>query len=117
MKYSLNKNNDYTVLSLEESKLDSSIAPELKSELLNLQATGTRNLILDLSGTKYIDSSGLSALLTGNRLFSENDGAFVLAALSDFVLKLITISQLQNILNITPTVKEAEAMIVESNAE
>jgi anti-sigma B factor antagonist len=56
---------------------------------------------------KYVDSSGLSAILVGNRIFSEDGGIFVLAALNDHVKKLIKISQLNNVLNILPTIEEA----------
>jgi len=107
MKYTIDKQEKYTLVKLKEEKLDSSIAPNLKSDFITLSAEGTRNLILDLSEVKYIDSSGLSALLVGNRLFTEKSGQFVLAAITDHVMKLIKISQLDNVLNILPTVTEA----------
>ena len=92
MKFSVDKQEKYTLLTLGEEKLDSTISPELKSEFVNLQTTGVTSLILNLSATKYADSSGLSALLTGNRTFSENGGSFVLAGITPFVEKLLTIS-------------------------
>lgn len=92
---------------LHEEKLDSSVAPGLKSELITLHAEGVRNIVLDLSEVKYTDSSGLSALLVGNRIMQEDGGVFVLAALSDHTSKLIKISQLDSVLNILPTVEEA----------
>ena len=62
---------------------------------------------MDLSEVKYTDSSGLSALLVGNRIVQEDGGIFVLASLSDHTTKLIKISQLDSVLNILPTVEEA----------
>ena len=56
---------------------------------------------------KYTDSSGLSALLVGNRTIHQNGGLFVLACMSDHVMKLIKISQLDGVLNILPSVEEA----------
>ncbi|HMQ01313.1 MAG TPA: STAS domain-containing protein, partial [Cyclobacteriaceae bacterium] len=53
------------------------------------------------------DSSGLSALLVGNRVVQEDGGIFVLAALQDHTMKLIKISQLDSVLNILPSVEEA----------
>ena len=64
-------------------------------------------MIVDLSQVKYIDSSGLSSLLVGNRVFTENKGTFILACVSDHAMKLIKISQLDKVLNILPTVAEA----------
>lgn len=107
MKYTIDKQEKYTLLSLQEEKLDSSIAPNLKSEMVTLHAEGARNLILDLGEVKYTDSSGLSALLVGNRILQEDGGIFVLTRLSEHTLKLIKISQLDSVLNILPSIEEA----------
>lgn len=107
MKYTIDKQEKYTLLKLHEEKMDSSVAPNLKSELVTLHAEGARNIILDLSEVKYTDSSGLSALLVGNRIFQEEGGIFVLACLSDHTMKLIRISQLDSVLNILPSVEES----------
>ncbi|MBL3658588.1 MULTISPECIES: STAS domain-containing protein [Fulvivirga] len=107
MKYTIDKQDKYSLLKLHEEKLDSSIAPSLKSELITTHAEGVKNIILDLSEVKYTDSSGLSALLVGNRVIQEDSGIFVLAGLSEHTHKLIKISQLDSVLNILPTVEEA----------
>jgi anti-anti-sigma factor len=107
MKYTIDKQEKYSLLKLHEEKMDSTVAPALKSELITLHAEGIRNIILDLSEVKYTDSSGLSALLVGNRILQEDGGIFVLACLSDHTQKLIRISQLDSVLNILPTVQEA----------
>lgn len=107
MKYSVDKQDKYTVFKLHEEKLDTVLAPNLKSELVTLNAEGVENMILDLAEVKYTDSSGLSAILVGNRVFSESNGFFVLAKVTDHVMKLIKISQLDSVLNITASVEEA----------
>jgi anti-sigma B factor antagonist len=107
MKYTIDKQEKYAMLRLHEEKLDSGVAPNLKSELITLHAEGVSNIILDLSEVKYTDSSGLSALLVGNRIVQEDGGIFVLTALSDHTMKLIKISQLDSVLNILPKVEEA----------
>jgi anti-sigma B factor antagonist len=107
MKYTIDKQEKYSLLRLHEEKMDSSVAPGLKSELITLHAEGVRNIILDLTEVKYTDSSGLSALLVGNRIIQEDSGIFILACLSDHTTKLIKISQLDSVLNIMPTVEEA----------
>jgi anti-anti-sigma factor len=107
MKYTIDKKEKYSLLHLHEEKLDSSVAPGLKSELITLHAEGVRNIILDLNEVKYTDSSGLSALLVGNRIVQEDGGIFILTSLSDHTMKLIKISQLDSVLNILPKVEEA----------
>ena len=88
-------------------KLDSQISPALKSELVVLNADDFKNVIIDLTDTRYCDSSGLSAILVANRLCKNSGGTFVLCGLQRSVFKLISISQLDTILNITPTLQEA----------
>lgn len=107
MNFKVDKQEKYTVIKVEAEKLDTSVAPSLKSELVMLNAQGAKNMIVDLSATKYCDSSGLSSILVANRLCKNVDGTFVLTALQDPVKKLISISQLDTILNITPTLEEA----------
>ncbi len=107
MKYAVDKQEKYSLIKLHENKLDTTLAPSLKSELITMHAEGVKNIILDLSEVKYTDSSGLSALLVGNRTFKQDGGIFVLASLSDHTAKLIKISQLESVLNIVPSVEEA----------
>jgi len=107
MKYQIDKQDRYAIFSLEEANLNSMIAPVLKSEFVFLKNEGVRNLILDLKEVQYIDSSGLSSILTANRLWSD-DGSFVMTNMnSDGVKKLIEISKLDTILTIIPTLDES----------
>ncbi|MEQ8580794.1 MAG: STAS domain-containing protein [Marinoscillum sp.] len=106
MKFSINRQDQYTILKIDEEKLDSTIAPEVKSEFVTLQAEGVKNIVLNMEVVKYSDSSGLSALLVGNRLFKDN-GSFVMCKLNEHVMKLISISQLDKVIDILPTEEEA----------
>ncbi len=107
MKYSIDKQEKYCLIKLHEEKLNSTIAPNLKSDFITLHAEGIKNVIIELADVKYTDSSGLSALLVGNRIFHEDGGIFVVAAVTDHVMKLIKISQLDGVLNLLPTAEEA----------
>lgn len=107
MKFSTNKQEKYTVLKLEEDNLNSILAPQLKSEFVFFYNEGVRNLILDLSDCKFVDSSGLSSILVADRLW-KNLGAFILTGIHhDAVKKLIEISRLDTVLKIIPTLQEA----------
>lgn len=107
MKYRIEKQELYAILSLDEENLNSTIAPGLKSDLIFLNQEGVRNLILDLANVKFVDSSGLSAILTGHRLWKDS-GSFILTGpLQPMVVKLIEISRLETILTIIPTVEES----------
>jgi anti-anti-sigma factor len=107
MKFTLDKKETHTVVSLGEENLNSIIAPDLKSEFVFLRNEGVRNLIFNMSDVKYVDSSGLSAILTANRLWN-GYGAFIITGIDHpAVKKLIEISKLNSILTILPTMTEA----------
>lgn len=107
MKIVLDKQEKYATLKLQEENLNSVIAPNVKSEFVFLRNEGVKNLIFDMSDVKYVDSSGLSAILTANRLWN-GYGAFVLTNVDHpAVKKLIEISRLETILTIVPTLAES----------
>jgi len=107
MKYTVDKQEKYTIYQLQEDNLNSLIAPELKSKFVIFFNEGVSNLILDLSEVKYVDSSGLSAILTADRLWKQL-GSFILTGIDHpAVVKLIEISQLNDVLTIIPTVSES----------
>jgi len=111
MSFKIEKTDKYTVIRVEVEKLDSNLAPSLKSELVVLNTDGAKNIIIDLSQTRYCDSSGLSAILVANRLCKNSQGVFVLTGLQEPVKKLISISQLDTILNITQNLEQALEML------
>lgn len=107
MKYSIDKQSHYSVITLEEETLNAQMAPHLKSDLIFQKQEGVPSLILDLKDVKFVDSSGLSAILTAHRLWKGN-GSFVLTGIvHPSVKKLIEISRLDSILAITSDVKFA----------
>ena len=112
MNFEIEKTDKYAVIKVQVEKLDSNIAPSLKSELVVLNTDGVKNIIIDLTLTRYCDSSGLSAILVANRLCRNSQGTFVLTGLQDAVKKLISISQLDSILTITTSLSEADTVFV-----
>jgi anti-sigma B factor antagonist len=112
MSFQINKQDKYTLITIQSDKLDTNIAPALKSELVVLNSDGVKNIIIDLASTRYCDSSGLSAILVANRLCKNAQGVFVLTGIQEPVKKLISISQLDSILIIKATAEEGIDHIV-----
>lgn len=111
MDFKIEKRDNHTLIQVLDEKLDTHVAPNLKSELVLVSGNGEKNIILDLSNSRYCDSSGLSAILVANRLCKNAKGTFVLTGLNEAVERLITISQLDTVLNIAESINEAEKMI------
>lgn len=98
MKFEIEQDDSYSVLTLKTDRLDSKIAPDLKSQIILLaNASEKGHLIVDLQSVSFADSSGLSALLMAHRLYRDTDRKFVLCGLSDRIKKLLEISQLNDI--------------------
>ena len=114
MEFKIDKFENHTLIKVLEEKLDTHIAPTLKSELVLVSGNGEKNIVLDLSNCRYCDSSGLSAILVANRLCKNASGTFVLTGLNDAVERLIIISQLDTVLNIANSLDEAVALIKEA---
>jgi len=110
-KFQIVKQDFYTLIKIQDEKLDTFLAPSLKSELVLLASNKEKNIIMDLSEVKYCDSSGLSAILVANRLSKNSGGIFVISGLQPAVQRLINISQLDSILNIADTLEEAERLV------
>ena len=112
MKFSTEIRDQIAIVTSHVEKLDALHAPELKGELVQLAKEGILHIILDMSESRYCDSSGLSAVLIGNRLCRDAEGSFILAGLQPSVEKLVQISQLDKVLNIVPTASEAYDFMV-----
>ena len=112
MKFSTEIRDNIATVKSHVEKLDALHAPDLKCELVQVAKEGTNHIVLDLSESRYCDSSGLSAVLIGNRLCRDSNGKFVLTGLQASVEKLIQISQLDRVLTIVPTASEGFDFLV-----
>ena len=113
MSFKIQKKDTYTLIKTNVEKLDTTVAPALKSELVLLNSDGVQNIIIDLSASRYCDSSGLSAILVANRLCKNANGRLIITGLQEPVRNLISISQLDSILNISESLEESIEMLRE----
>mmetsp|Transcript_218 Transcript_218/g.366 ORF Transcript_218/g.366 Transcript_218/m.366 type:complete len:113 (-) Transcript_218:79-417(-) len=111
MDFTVTQENRTSIIQVNVERLNASNASGLKAELSLLSKSSINNIVIDLSKTKYCDSSGLSALLLANRLCKDTNGMFVLCGLQDNVKKLISIAQLDKVLNIAENKEAAISQI------
>ena len=107
MKIEVTKEEKYVLVKVGESRLDAVLAPEVKAQLLILKSEGFKNIIIDLSEVEYTDSSGLSCILTANRICKEQGGLLVLASPQEQVKKLMEITQLHRVIESFNKIEEA----------
>lgn len=111
MSFRTEKYDNYTLIKFSTDKLDAVVSPDLKSELVLINKQGEKNILIDLESVRYCDSSGLSALLIGNRLCNEYKGSFILSSIQPTVAKLLVISQLDSIFKIAKTFDDALGLL------
>jgi anti-sigma B factor antagonist len=117
MNFIVRKEKHYSCIRVVRDHLDSFVSPELKAELVMLSNKKEQNIILDLKDCNYCDSSGLSAILVGNRLCGDAKGIFIICNLSPGVDRLIKLAMLDSILKIEPSFEEAEKLLLHTISE
>lgn len=111
MNFTLTQTSKYNILNIDENKLTAEFAPSLKSELI-LQADTKKSIICNLENVDYIDSSGLSCFLIGDRLFKDNKNQFILCNASEKTITIIKMTKLDTVLTLIPTIQEAKDFIL-----
>jgi anti-sigma B factor antagonist len=81
-------------------ELDVSTAPELVDICRSVYAQGTRDVVLDLTDTSFLDSSGLRALIGAQQLFGDDGGNVRLSHPSEPVMRLLEITGLSGYFSI-----------------
>jgi anti-sigma B factor antagonist len=107
MHFTIDQKDGVTIFKLNEARLDSLNAGQLKAEFLILAQPDVEKLILDLSQVSYVDSAGLSALLLAERQQTAHGGDVRLVGVNENVKSLLRITQLDRIFPMYATVPEA----------
>lgn len=103
MNFQISKTPNYTHIEVNNEKLDALIAHELKTIFNEMKEGESASVVLQLQHVKYIDSSGLTALLHGSRKCER----LVLLSPKGMVMKMLEISQLNQLLEISESLEEA----------
>jgi anti-sigma B factor antagonist len=80
---------------------------KFKGEIQSLVDEGHKNVILDLSGVPWINSTGLGILITGYHSVKAAEGSMKICNVKERVLSIFYISQLENIFDVYETREEA----------
>lgn len=95
-----------TILSVQ-GRLDAGTAPSFKSAIQEILSGETSELIIELSQTDFIDSSGLSAIVSALKRVNTKKGALLLAAPKMQAKVTLRLTMLDQILPIFPSLEEA----------
>lgn len=90
-------------------EIDVYTAPQLRERLDAEIDAGRYDVVVDLSGVTFMDSTGLGVLVGRLKQIRLNDGSMRLVCAHDRVLKVFVITGLDKVFAIYPTVGEAVA--------
>lgn len=91
--------NNVLVIDLREDNLDATNAREFKSAVQSLMQAH-EHVVLDMAGVKFVDSSGLGALLSCLRQANGRNGDFRLCNMTPSVRALFEMMRMHRVFNI-----------------
>jgi anti-sigma B factor antagonist len=92
-----------------EGEVDMFTAPKLRERLVQLVDEGKHRIVVNLQGVSFIDSMGLGTLVGGLKRVKEHQGTLALVCTDRPVMRVLTITGLNNVFPIFETVEEAVA--------
>ncbi len=101
------KTNGFSILTVLEERIDAHNSGELKDYLLQMIEKGENRIIVQLDQVRFIDSSGLGALLSGNKHIALKSGKFSLAGIQKQVLTVFELTRLNRVFEIYADLDEA----------
>lgn len=87
--------------------MDVATVPELDAAIQKRLADGYLVLVLDLAGVTFLDSSGLGVLVSHHKTLRRQSGSLRIANASPRVLAVLSITGLDEVLALYPTVQAA----------
>jgi anti-sigma B factor antagonist len=88
-------------------EVDLSTAPELRSRIEDLLDEGSRRVVVDLADVSFMDSSGLSVLVSGFKSMREAGGEMAVVCPNASIAKIFSITGLDRVFSIHPSLDEA----------
>jgi len=90
-------------------EVDIATAPKLREKLVELASQGAQNVVIDLEGVEFLDSTGLGVLIGGMKRLRGLDGDLTLVCTQPRILKVFEITGLNRAFTIHETVDAAVA--------
>lgn len=104
MAYNQREQGGYTVIELA-GEVDLSRSPQAREQILQVVNAG-RDLLVDMAGVTYIDSSGVASLVEGYQAARKSTQQFGLVALSAAAMSVLNLARLDKVFPIHASVED-----------
>lgn len=102
--YPTRTQSGFTIISLS-GEVDLYYSPQARKQILR-ELKQRRNVLVDLSGVSYIDSSGVATLVEGYQLARDKRLEFALVGVSDAAMRVLQLARLDKVFPIFASVGE-----------
>jgi len=110
MKFEDRTEGKVLVVKILESRIVADIAPQFKETMVSYIAKGNPVIVLDLSEVKFIDSTGLGALVGSLKAMGDKD-ELVLAGAKDSVSNMLKLTRMDKVFRMFPTAEDATSTL------
>ncbi|MFC1563385.1 STAS domain-containing protein [candidate division KSB1 bacterium] len=98
---------DIALLTISGKLMGGNETKEITEKVNSLLSDGIRKIVMDLGKVKWMNSTGLGALIESRRLITDKDGVLKLAAVADKIKSLLIITQILNLFETYETADRA----------
>jgi anti-sigma B factor antagonist len=102
----VSKVDSYAVVDVK-GEIDVYTAPKLREKLIELVSEGSYDVVVNLEGVDFLDSTGLGVLVGALKRVKAHDGSLALVCTQDKILKIFKITGLTKVFPIHSSVDEA----------
>ena len=88
-------------------EIDMATAPRFRQRLLAVIGAGAQNVVIDLSGVDFIDSTGLGVLMGAAKRVRSNGGDIRLVMTGSRLADLIELTRLDRVLDVFDSISAA----------
>jgi anti-sigma B factor antagonist len=82
------------------AELNATLAPQLRDQVRAALKPDTQSVEIDLSDTKFVDSSGLGALIAIQKTLGARNGAVLIVNPTSTVVQILELTRLHRVLEI-----------------
>ncbi|MDH7602724.1 MAG: STAS domain-containing protein [Armatimonadota bacterium] len=99
-----------------KGEVDVYTAPQFKEAVNKMVDSGEKHILIDMSGVRYMDSSGFGTLLSVMKRLKPNGGSINLINVSSPIDRILKITRLNQVFATYPSVDEAIRATQESGS-
>lgn len=111
MKHSVSNRKELTILKIEEEVFDFRHGEAFRKAIESLIGTDCRNLIVDFSRVKAIDSSGIGSMLHTHQMANQCHGLAIFVSLCQQIKELLKLTNLDKQLYIFSSINEVMTLV------